>query len=809
MKKIIVGFSSDAVSLMTILTLGVSLLLATFEKTLPDYRDLKDWTPPLLSRFYDSRGELIAETGIERRLYTPIGAVPDLVKAAFLSAEDKNFYEHGGIEWTGLLRAAWSNALNYGSGQRMAGASTITQQVVKNLILSPERTVSRKLQEAVLAIRLEHVYSKDHILELYMNSIYLGLGSYGVASASLTYFGKPLNELSIAEAAYLASLPKAPNNYNPFLYPERAVSRRNWVILRMAQNGYINAADAVAASHAPLGTTATITRRFGNDTEYFASEVRRQITAAFGSDAIYTAGVSVRTTLDMPLQTAAVKALRSALVKYDQEQGYRGALGRVGEPDSAAAFDGFAELADVPEWRLAIVRSVSADKATLRLKARPDMTDVNATLSLSGSRWALRMVVAEKKLVARALDTVLSVGDVVFVEKQGEGYLLRQRPAIQGALAAMDPHTGRVVALVGGFSYAQSEFNRATQAYRQPGSAFKPFVYAAALDSGYTPSTLVLDAPFSMPDGTGREWRPKNYDGKFSGPSTLRVGLELSRNLMTVRLAKQVGIDLVAQYAENFGLYDHLDRYLPMALGAGETTLLRLVSAYSVIANGGKSVKPSMIDRIQDRTGKTIYRQDETECLQCNGPWKGQAEPALVDKREQILDPMTAYQVTSMLQGVVERGTGRAVRGLGVPVAGKTGTTNDEKDVWFVGFTPSLVAGIFIGYDNPRHLGAGESGGGLAAPVFLDFMKTAVKGKGAGSFPMPDGMTFYSIDRNSGRVVDASTPGAIREAFKPGTAPCSECAVIDGSADTGDPTADNTGPAARRRALLETHQGLF
>lgn len=798
---------SSAVSLATILTLGAYILSVSFLEILPNYRDLKNWEPPLLSRFYDSSGELIAETGIERRLYTPIGAIPDLVKAAFLSAEDKNFYEHTGIEWAGLLRAAWSNIANYGSDQRLVGASTITQQVVKNLILSPERTYTRKLQEAILAVKIEQIYSKDHILELYMNSIYLGLGSYGVASASLTYFGKPLNELTIAEAAYLASLPKAPNNYNPFLYPERAMARRNWVILKMSQNGYINAADAVAASRALLGISTNIAKRLGVYTEYFSSEVRRQIAAAFGTDAIYTAGVSVRTTLDMKLQTAAVRALRSALVNYDQQQGYRGALGRVENPDSPNALEGFAELADVPGWRLAVVRSVNRDKAVLRLKSPTETPGEDATLLLSASRWALQTVAGDQKQASRSLDKTLAVGDVVFVEKQGDNYLLRQRPAVQGALVAMDPHTGRIVALVGGFSYAQSEFNRATQAYRQPGSAFKPFVYAAALDSGYTPSTLVLDAPFSMPDGTGKEWHPKNYDGKFSGPSTLRTGLELSRNLMTVRLAKQVGIDLVAQYAENFGLYDHLDRYLPMALGAGETTLLRLVSAYSVIANGGKAVKPSMIDRIQDRTGKTIYRQDETECLQCNGTWSGQAEPTLVDKREQILDPGTAYQVTSMLQGVVERGTGRVIRGLGVPVAGKTGTTNDEKDVWFVGFTPALVTGIYIGYDNPKHLGAGESGGGLAAPVFLDFMRTAVKTQRKASFQTPEGITFYNIDRRSGRVVDPSTPGVIREAFRPGTAPCGECAAIDGN-DVGKEVSDNP-EAAARRAFLESHQGLF
>ncbi|MCB1463621.1 MAG: penicillin-binding protein 1A, partial [Nitratireductor sp.] len=678
---------------------GVAWYVHEMSKDLPDFEVLNAYEPPVTTRIYASDGSLMSEYARQRRLFLPIQAVPDVVKQAFISAEDKNFYTHPGIDFVALARAVVTNVQNLGSNRRQIGASTITQQVAKNFLLSSERSIDRKIKEAILALRIEQAYSKDRILELYLNEIFLGLGSYGVAGASLTYFDKSVNELNLQEAAYLAALPKAPNNYHPFNKTDAALERRNWVIDRMVENGYANLEEAEEAKKQPLGVNPRRRTNYLFASEYFSEEVRRDIVSRYGEDALYEGGLSIRTTLDPALQVMARRALQHGLVEYDEEQGWRGPVKKIAlEPgaDWGKPLSEIAALSDVPEWNLAVVLSVDDKGAAIGV--RPE-TEISGQLSdereegritFENMKWAAKIRIKdENNRTAKTADGILNIGDVVFVsevsdDKPGE-YRLQQPPEVEGALIVMDPHTGRVLAMAGGFSFAESQFNRATQAYRQPGSSFKPFVYAAALDNGYTPSSVVLDAPLRIEQAGTGIWEPKNYGGGYAGPSTLRVGIERSRNLMTVRLAKDMGMPLVAEYARRFGIYDQMAPLLSMSLGSGETTPLRMVSGYAVLANGGRKIIPSFIDRIQDRYGKTIYKHDERVCDACNATaWEYQGEPVLEDNREQVLDPMTAYQVTSMLEGVVQRGTATKVAALGVPVAGKTGTTNDEKDAWFV-----------------------------------------------------------------------------------------------------------------------------
>ncbi|KAB0681819.1 penicillin-binding protein 1A [Aureimonas leprariae] len=772
---------------------GVLTLLQVMSKDLPDYQVLADYQPEVTTRFHAGDGSLMAEYAKERRLFLPIQAIPDLVKEAYLSAEDKNFYNHPGVDVQGLGRAVMVQL----KGGPMQGGSTITQQVAKNFLLTNERSLERKVKEAILSMRMEKTYSKDKILELYLNEIYLGFGSYGVAAASLAYFDKSVNDLEVQEAAYLAALPKAPENYNPFRNPERALERRNWVIDQMQTNGYITVSQANEARAKPLGINPNRSGTTIADAEYFTEEVRRDVIARYGMKQLYEGGLTVRTTIDPKLQIEAHKALHDGLVEYDQARGWRGSWKTIDiGADWGKSLGEVPAFADVPEWKLAVVLDSDANSA--RVGIQPPRLVSGAlgpdrevgTIALADMKWAQRMVIDGKGRSARGADGVLSRGDVVFVEKKedGFGYRLRQPPKVQGALVTMDPHTGRVLAMVGGFSYSQSEFNRATQAMRQPGSSFKPIVYAAALDSGYTPASVIMDAPISIPDGNGGWWSPKNYgDEGAGGPSTLRRGIEQSRNLMTVRLARDMGMKLVAEYAERFGVYDKLAQYLPMALGAGETTVMRMVSAYSVMANGGRSIEPSLIDRVQDRYGRTIYKHDNRQCAACNADtWSDQAEPELVDEREQVLDPMTAYQITAMMEGVVQRGTATVVKQLGVPIAGKTGTTNDEKDAWFIGYTPDLVTGLYLGYDNPTPLGHGQTGGGLAAPIFTDFMKVALAGRPPVDFKVPEGMTLVSINRKTGMAAEGE--GTITEAFKPGTGPADSYQII-GNDSGGGPGA--------------------
>jgi len=793
---------------------GVWMYLDHLSQDLPDYTALKNYEPPVMTRVHAADGSLMAEYATERRMFLPIQAMPEQLKHAYLSAEDKNFYTHIGVDPEGIARAVVRYAQNFGTGRRPEGASTITQQVAKNFLLTNEVSIQRKIKEAILALRIEQAYTKDEILELYLNEIYLGLGAYGVAAASLVYFDKSVHELTLDEMAYLAALPKAPNNYHPFRQTERAIGRRNWVIDRMIDNGYVTLEEAEIAKARPLDVNPRETGSRMAEAEYFTEEVRREVADIFGEKRLYEGGLSVRSSLDPKLQAMARRSLKDGLLEFDRRRGkWRGPVAKIElGADWGVPLGEVEKLEDIEEWSLAVVLDVNGGEATVGIQpgrlvsGRLSEERVTGKLFLETMKWA--------RVNGRAPSSVsdaLAVGDVVYVEASDVApgsYELRQVPEVSGALVAMDPYTGRVLALAGGFSFAESEFNRGTQAWRQPGSSFKPFLYAAALDNGYTPSSVVMDAPLEISQGPGlATWRPQNYGGKFYGPSTLRTGIELSRNVMTVRLAQDMGMPLVAEYAKRFGIYDNMLPVLSMSLGAGETTVMRLTAAYATIANGGRRIKPTLIDRIQDRYGRTIYKHDSRICDGCTQDvWEGQDEPTLIDDREQVLDPMTAYQITSMMEGVVKRGTATSVRAVGRPVAGKTGTTNDEKDAWFVGYTPDLAVGVFVGYDNPRPMGRGATGGQVAAPIFTDFVSKALAGKPPVEFRVPPGLQLIPIDKRTGLRVAAGSPGAILEAFKPGMAPPDSYSVIGFQDDMGIPRT--VSPEAGQ-AVLSGTGGLY
>jgi len=804
------GFLFAVGTILFVVGLAASAgLLWHFSKDLPDYSQLQNYEPLVMTRVHAADGSLLAEYAKERRLYLPIQAIPKLVTSAFVAAEDKNFYQHPGIDIYGIIRAGMLFVENYGSGRRPQGASTITQQVAKNFLLSNEVSFERKIKEALLALRIERTYSKQKILELYLNEIYLGFGAYGVAAASLLYFDKSVHELTISEAAYLAALPKGPNNYNPFRRHDEAVARRNYVIDRMAEDGYITVTDAEKAKKEPLEVTVRPTGAHIFAAEYFAEEVRRYLYDKYGEKKLYEGGLSVRTTLDPKLQVVARQTMINGLVNFDEGQGYRGAVTTIDvNGDWGVKLADVKSLDDIDPWRMAVVLQVDDQSARIGLQPARDPSGAVAKdrdvgiVPLDGVKWAKPANGTAKPI--QKVSQVLSVGDVIYVSpltEQGQ-YRLRQVPEISGAMVVMDPHTGRVLAMVGGFSFDQSQFNRATQALRQPGSSFKPIVYAAALDNGYTPSTIVMDAPIEIDMGAGGGiWKPENYGGKFFGPSTLRFGLEQSRNVMTVRLAQDIGMPLIAEYAKRFGVYDELPPYLSYALGAGETTVMRMVTAYSMFDNGGRRVIPTLIDRIQDRYGHTIYKHDQRECVGCDAArWDNQPEPTLIDRREQVIDPMTAYQITSLMEGVVQRGTATAVRDVGKPIAGKTGTTNDEKDVWFIGYSPDIVCGVYMGFDKPRHIGRLATGGHVAAPVVKDFLKVALADKPPIPFNVPPGIKLIRVDAKNGmRAVPGDTK-VILEAFKPGTAPPESYSVIGAETANGVPTTQampDTGTVVR------------
>jgi penicillin-binding protein 1A len=792
-------------------------LIWHFSKDLPDYSQLQDYEPPVMTRVHAADGALLGEYAKERRLYLPIQAVPKLVINAFLAAEDKNFYEHGGIDYSGMARAAILYAQNFGSGRRPQGASTITQQVAKNFFFSSEVSFARKIKEALLAMRLERTYSKDKILELYLNEIYLGQGAYGIAAASLVYFDKPVTELTVAEAAFLAALPKAPGTLHPVRNHDRAVERRNYVVDRLLENGWIKQADADTARKDPLTVTNRSNTAHTFAGEYFAEEVRRDLLERYGEKKLYEGGLSVRTTLDPKLQVMARKTMAAGLVNYDEAQGWRGAIGQLDiSGDWGVKLADVKSLNDISPWRMAVVLETSDQSARIGFQPGRELGGAvsrdrkTGIITLEGMRWARPTAGPANGKTPTAVSQILSPGDIIYadplVAKDGSlvdgQFRLRQLPEISGAMVVMDPHTGRVLAMVGGFSFDQSQFNRATQAYRQPGSTIKPIVYSSALDNGYTPSSVEIDGPIEIDQGQGGGvWRPDNFSvGKYLGPTTLRNALRLSLNTVTVRLAQDVGMPLIGEYAKRFGVYDELPNYLSYALGAGETTVMRMVTAYSMIDNSGRRVKPTLIDRIQDRYGHTIFRHDARECRGCDAPegWKNQPEPQLVDRQEQVLDVLTAYQITSMMEGVVQGGTAIALRDVGKPIAGKTGTSNEAKDLWFVGFSPDLVVGLYVGYDKPRSLGRTAQAGHTAAPIARDFMKLALADKPATPFKIPAGIKLIRVDAKTGLRAGPGDPGkTILEAFKPGTAPSDNYSNIgvadaDGRSLTVSPDADRT-----------------
>jgi penicillin-binding protein 1A len=769
---------------------GAGYIIWQTSQTLPDYQQLATYEPPVMTRVHAGDGSLIGEYARERRLFVPVSAMPERLIHAFLSAEDKAFYDHPGVDAQSLLRAVVVNVQNRIQGSnRLIGASTITQQVAKNFLLTSDRTVERKLKEALLAFRIEEALSKDQILELYLNEIFLGLNSYGVAAAALNYFGKPLNDLTLPEMAYLAALPKAPNNYHPHRHTERALERRDWVLDRMRENGFIGADEHAAAAAAPPEVSPERGGAGVFSAESFTEEVRREVLEIYGEDKLYTGGLSVRTTLDPKHQMLARQALASGLIGFDRKEGWRGGVARLDmSGDWAAGLKELTIASDLAPWRLAVVTGLSDTQATIALQPQPAPGGAaepeTGMIPLQLMQWARAARGGGLGAEVKAPADVVSVGDVVHVAPAAEEGLwhLVQIPEVNGALVAMDPHTGRVLAMVGGFSYGHSQFNRAVQALRQPGSAIKPFVYAAALDSGYTPASVVLDAPIEFALPSGETWSPQNYSREFYGPSTLRRGIELSRNAMTVRLADDMGIGKLVEFTQRLGIYDKMPRMLAMALGAGETTLLKMTTAYSVIANGGKRIEPTLIDRIQDRYGRTIYRHDQRDCSACTAEaWNNQPEPEILDDRDEVINPYTAYQITSMLEGAVERGTGKVLLEVGKPVAGKTGTTNEVRDSWFIGFTPDLTVGVYVGYDTPKPMGRAATGGQLAAPIVADFMAKALKDVPATPFRVPSGIQLIPIDPNTGQRAAYGDANVILEAFKPGESPSSTPLVIGGT----------------------------
>ena len=807
--KIFLAFATAALIVGTGLVAG---LFWHFSHGLPDHKQLADYQPATVSRLYAADGRLLAEYAHEKRVFVPVSAMPKRVLEAFVAAEDQRFFTHPGIDFIGVVRAAIANISH--PGQRPEGASGITQQVAKNFLLNNQATLARKIREAILAFRIEDTYSKERILELYLNEIYLGSGNYGVAQAAINYFDRSLGELSLSEIAYLAALPKAPNRYNIARNEKEAYARRDYVLGRMLDDGYITAAEMQQAKAEKLqlrrrGPTEVV------QADFFAEEVRRNLLAAYGEKGLYEGGLTVSTTLDPAIQAIADKALRDGLITYDRRHGWRGPYAKIA--DMNVWEEEFARIAQrrplfgPPGWQLAVVTKVDAQSASIagladdgassgQGSAGPG-TSGTGTVPFAEMTWA-RPTLANQTVggaPARPAN-VVGVGDVIVVEKvdKPDGanakpyppktYALRQVPNVEGGVVVMDTQTGRVLAMSGGWSYGRSQFNRAVQAARQPGSAFKPFVYLAAMDSGLTPASIGQDEPFSYDPGRGQPvWSPKNYGGDYMGPMTLQRALELSRNLVTVRVAQQVGMKKVADVAKEFGVVDNMGLYLPLALGAGDTTLLRMTMAYSMLANGALEITPSLVDRVQDRNGKTVYRHEPRTCEGCGEQvGKSPAPPNIVDPRKPFHDPASVYQVVHMLQGVTTRGTAAQLASLGRPIAGKTGTTNDARDNWFMGSTPDITVGIYVGFDEPRTLGPGnmETGSGNAAPIYERIARQIFQGKPPTPFRIPAGLRLVKWSYEG---------GTIDEVFKPGTEPGSgyNGPMVDGT--TGATSADPSG----------------
>lgn len=775
-RKIFLGLASLGISGMIAgLVFGIALFYF-FGQDLPDYSKLANYTPAGTTRLYAADGRLMTEYATQKRVYLPLDYMPKKLIQAFIAAEDQNYYHHTGIDAMGILRAAWENFQNLGENHSLVGGSTITQQVVKNFLLTREQSISRKVKEAIVAYRVTKHYSKDEILELYLNEIYLGIGAYGVVAASEEYFGKPLDALKTEEIALLAAMPKAPANYDPRFKADKALIRRNYVIDRMYEDGYLNLAEVERAKAAPLVLHDRKKDRVA--AQYFSEEVRRFLMDSYGMDKVYAGGLFVQTTLVPELQVLADKALRDALIAYDLRHGYRGPLGKmdVPEEDWAEALAAYAKEHRAPVYdnhKMGVILAVQDKLAEVGF-----LDGKKGTMPFSGMQWAIRVLENGRMgVLPRKAADVVAVGDVVLVRpvadvKLKDTYNLIQVPKVNGGLVVMDPKTGKVLAMAGGYDPELDEFNRVTQAKRQPGSSFKPFVYLTAMERGFTPSTVLEDAPIELYQGPGLPmWRPKNYGGDYLGAITLRTGLEKSRNLVTVRLAQMLGIHRIAMVAKRLGIYEgELPENYSMVLGSVETTMIKLAGAYAAIANGGMKVTPALIERIDDQGGKTIFRRDSRDCAGCTAQagqsFNNYAPPVLPDVREQLIDPRVAYQMISMLRGVVQRGTAASASRLGKPLGGKTGTTNDSRDAWFMGFSPDLVVGVFVGHDQPKDLGGKETGGRVALPAFIQVMETALKDKPAQGFYVPKGVQEVLVDKYSGMPLAPGMGGSpIPETF--------------------------------------------
>ena len=736
------------------LLMGITILavLWAFSNNLPDYKFLKEYKPPVSSKVYSGDGVLVSDFSSEKRIFVPFNAIPKKIINSFLSSEDKNFFSHPGVDARGVLRAIIKNISNIISSKRLEGASTITQQVAKNFLLTNEVSLNRKLKEAILAFRIERALTKERILELYLNQIYLGEGTYGIASASLEYFDKPINELDYADAALLAALPKAPSRYNPYKNKDLAKFRRNLVINNLFDNAYIDK-DQYSKY---LNKEIILKKRkkiFLDEARYYVEDIRKEVVNKFGFNKVYKQGFNIKTPLNLKLQSVASNSLRLGLTNYDKRKGWRGALTNKKYNKNWSNDLKKFELEKSIGWDLAIVKKINKFSAEIETNK-----NINGIIKYENISWT-----------KKEFNKILMIGDIIYVKKiKNRNFSLKQLPKVNGGIVVMDPYTGRVLALSGGFSFVKSEFNRATQAFRQPGSAFKPFIYALALENNYTPSTLILDAPLVLKQGTDlKMWKPENYGKKFYGPSTLRMGLEKSRNLMTVRIAQDLGLKKIVNFSKKLGIYENPSELLSISLGSAETTLLKLTSAYCSFVNGGKLIKPILIDRIQDSEGNTIFNTENRVCNQCEEiSFLNEETPKITDNFDKIFSAQTAYQMISILEGAVKRGTGRGIKDLNLDIAGKTGTTNKNTDTWFIGFTSKMVVGVYVGLDDPKTLGRYETGAKTAMPIFKEFIKKAVKKEDARPFKVAKGITMMVIDPVTGRKANYGSKKTIIEVYK-------------------------------------------
>ena len=747
-KKIFIGITGISL----ILFISIIGILWNFSNNIPDYKFLKSYKPPVSSKVYSGNGDLVSDFSKEKRIFVPYSSIPQNVINAFLSAEDKNFFSHPGVDAKGVLRAVINNINNIMASKRLEGASTITQQVAKNFLLTNEVSINRKIKEAILAFRIERALSKERILELYLNQIYLGSGAYGVAAASLEYFDKSIKELNYIEAAMLAALPKAPSKYNPYRNTELAKFRRDLVLKNLFENNFINFNEYKDFKSQKIELNKP-KKVFLEDAQYYIEDVRKKVIETLSYEKVYKQGFNINTPINLKLQKIATQSLREGLVDYDRRKGLRGPINNKKLNNKWSENLDEYEIEKSINWKIAIVKKINKFSAEIETRDKK-----KGIINYKDITWT-----------KKEFENLFKIGDIIYVKQiSNKNFSLQQIPKINGGIVVMDPFTGRVMAISGGFSFKSSEFNRASQALRQPGSAFKPFVYALALENNYTPSSLVLDAPLVLDQGSDlKMWKPENYGKKFYGPSTLRVGLEKSRNLMTVRIAQKIGVKNLTKFSKDLGIYDNPDELLSISLGSAETTLLKLTSAYSAFVNGGRLVSPILIDRIQDSEGNTILNNEKRKCSNClKISFTGSEYPNIKNPYKQVFSPQTAYQVTSLLEGVIKRGTGKKLRDLNLNLAGKTGTTNENTDTWFIGFTSNLVIGVYVGMDNPQPLGKFETGSKTALPIFKKFVKEAVKKSDARPFKVSKGITMMVIDPLTGQKAKFSSTKTILEAYK-------------------------------------------